>query len=782
MKQAPAFNFATIEENGTAPASRVPTSNDAFCIADQLRRDNAEREHRWGSVYKCYKRFPPTDYSLLAKRQLMGLSNVNYGQLTFEVDDKKSAYIDMVTDRPVASKIRTRIGNAIEKKVWSEQIETAWNAALWNWDSYFYNVDQDLEEMLLFGKGIEIRDDQSSWLTRSYRNNQVLIPERTRANLDNLGELVIRDSYTPLEFWRKFKDSKDNKEIGWNFWACVDALRYYTNNRDFRLTTTQYLQKVAAGDLNFNQYFNVKIDVYIVFIKEWNGSVTKYIILQNYTPLAQMRGEDSEEQYMDKAGYLYVRENFLTPKQTWTEDLIAPFHGSAGSGLWHEIKGYGEDIFPASRRYDISMNSIMDGVDMEMKVALTGGSADVTKKLKQMEWGRMFVMPEGVDFSQRRIQLPLGDAMAATEKMMQDTYRGVSSFNQVKPRAKQTLGEAELNFQEDAKLDGTQLRRYNICHTRWQKMLYKRFVESTSGSDGYDVYLEFKQNLKEQGVPDEAWTWENVGHMSSNMLPGAGSPANKFIASMKVAEIAGASAANPGQNNAYRDAIAHLAGRENVDAYRPIVPEDVPDEVRVIAFENVGLGNPMANPENIRVMPTDNHIEHIRGHFSDAMVGLDNAMQLIQGGRMDANGAADAVAVALLHGGHISAHMGMLAKDQSKAAIVKQFGQAMSELQSRTDEMINIATEMQQAESQQGPQLSPEERKLELKIAEKQIDLDAKQQSNQLKLAATATRTEQKLEADKERAATDLAIKRANANLDAETKSKARKAGGSSQA
>lgn len=765
MKQAPSFNYATIDSNGIAPDNRVPTANDAFNIADQLRRDNAEREHRWGAIYKCYKRFPPTDYSQLAKKQLFGMSNVPFGQMTFEIDDKKSAFIDSITDRGTAAKIITKLGNSKEKKEWSELISLAWDRALWEWDSYFYNIDQDLEEMLLFGKGIEIRDEKACWTTRSYKNNQVLIPDNTRASLDNLGEFAVREEYTPLEFWRKFKDSKDSKDSGWNFWACLEALRYYTNFRDYKQTNTQYLEKIASGNVNFNQYYNVKIQVYVLFVMEWSGKITKSVVLQNYNPVATARGVEDPKKYIDKVGYLYNKSSYF---DKW-DDVIWSFHGAAGSGLWHEIKGHGEDIFPAARQYDITMNKVIDGVNLEMMVPIKGGSADMTKKLRQMEWGRMFVLPEDVDFAQRQFQLPIADAINATTSIMQDTYRGMSSFNAIKPRRNQTLGEAELQFQEEAKLDGTQLRRFNLCQTRWQKGMFRKFVECKSGWKDSEIFDSFRSFLKDKGVPDEAWHWKNIELMTSNMLAGAGSPANKAIAGMKIIELAGMTAMNDGQENAIRDTLASLGGRDNVESYRASKKADIPDEARVIAFENGILNNSEANPENAIVLPTDNHVEHIKGHYSDAMTMTDRVMQGIQSGTYEADDVKEAVGALMLKGAHIVAHLKFLSSDQTKAEIVKQFGQAMDQLKKRTDQIISISQEMEKSKPQQ-QEMSPEEKQLQLKLAEKSIDLDAKQKANDLKLATAAQRHQQRMEIDKEKAATSIAIERAKAKQPIRTK------------
>lgn len=758
MTSSTAFNFALPESNGIAPKSRVPTSNDAYCIADQLRRDNAIRERRWSAVYKCYKRFPPTEYSELAKKQLFGLSNVPYGQMTMDVDDKKSAFIDMVTDRNVSARIITKIGNEKERHEWSELISEKWDKSLWRWDSYFYNIDQDLESMLLFGKGIEIKDEKAAWQTRPYQIGQILIPDDTKANLENLGEMVIRDQYTPLEFWNKFKNSKDNPSTGWNFWACLDALRYHTQFTDYRMSMTQYLRKITEGNVSFARYFNVKIPVYIMFVKEYGGKISKYVFLQTYSTIAGAR-RMKEDQYMDQAGYLFQKQDY---ESDWN-DMIFPFHGAAGSGKWHDIKGYAEDIFPAARQYDITMNKVIDGVDMEMMVPIKGVSADATDKLKKMEWGRMFVMPEEVDYAQRGFQLPIADAINATQVIMQDTYRGLANYGQVRRSGNQTARESELNFAQEAKLDGTQLRRYNICHTRWQRGMYRQFVKAKSGWKGYEIYEKFAEELKSEGVPEEAWQWENIDTFNSMMLPGAGSPANKVITAQRLSVVAGASAITEGQENAYRDEIAALAGRENVDLYRPKKKMDVPDQARVIAFENSVLNNPNANAENARVFPTDNHYEHIRGHFSDCMISSDQAMQQIKAGAWDAEDARNAVTSLMLKGGHIMAHMQMLALDQSKQNIVKQFGQSMEELKGRVDELTSIADEMTKAEQNNNPTQSEDEQKLQLKIAEKAIDLKAKQDAAQQKLAINATKAAATLEQRKQAAATEIAIKRAQA-------------------
>jgi len=438
-----------------------------------------------------------------------------------------------------------------------------------------------------------------------------------------------------------------------------------------------------------------------------------------------------------------------------------PFHGAAGSGLWHDIKGYAEDIFPQCRQYDITTNKIVDGINMEMMVALKGMSADQTRKLKQMEWGRYFVMPEDVDFVQKGIQLPIRDAVMTNQVIMGDKDRSTANYNMVSKSGNQTAREAELNFAQQGKLDGTQLRRYNLCQTNWQRGLYDNLVKCKAGWKGYDCFEVFRNYLKRHNVPDEAWKSENIEYFDSNFISVAG--ANKIVALQQVVGIAAGQSINEGEDTAKRMLVSALIGRQNVDAVLPPRKKDFPDQARVISFENAGLNDPDANPENFPVHPDDNQLEHIRGHFSDAMETATQALQWVQQGIADADYMAQRARVLALKGGHITRHIQILESDPSKKQYMDAIGQSMQQLQKAADEVMGIATEMAKAKQEEQPQKTEEELELEFETAKAALALDFQKQKDQQKLAITALKHEQKTAIDKEKAANSIAIKRAEA-------------------
>ena len=797
------WGFNTINSNGVAPTSRVQTANDAFTICWNLRLDNAGRERKWGRIYKCYKGFPPTDYSQVASRQLSGMSNVPFRQMKFIVDNQKSSFVDMVMERNTAANIVTKIGNPTEKKEWSDIISVGFDRMLRAWPSYNYNVELDVEEMSLYGKGFEIAEDKDGWPTKSFHNSNVLIPDKTYADLTNLGELCIKRSYTPLEFWLKITGGEEDPvkaeqhatDMGWNFWACVDALRMFTTNYRNTYTNTEWLRDVASGNMNLSRLYTLRIELYELYIMEFNGSISKMLLLQNYGGLVlgykeNGRKDLSEEEYRDQTGFLYYKKDWVEKDGDGWEDIIAPMTDSTGSGIWHEIQGLAEAIFIQCRAYDIHMNRFMDAVDWNTRLMFKGGSAESTKKLKQMEWMPWMVLPQDVEPQQVSVNIPFNEILNGIQFYQADLYRGIGAYNigqTTKGGKQRTKGEAELDAAESAKLQGTQIRRFNDNQTRWLKLLYKRMSRTTKGGNGYRWKQKFVDFMEENGVPKEAWKWENIENLESNMLAGSGSPSYKLMAAQQTVSLTGMTPINDGQANAIADAIAALNGRQNVNRYFQHTKVEIPDEQGIISMENIGMTDPKGNPANFRVYPDQNHIEHFKGHIQDAAVSMQEAQQALQSagvnpqaptrGQEASNISEEAVelikdiyaCLMRFKGPHLVAHLGFIQKDLSKKQIAQQFGQQMQQLQRGVDELGSQLAQIEKANQQQqgsDQNMSPEQVKLHALVAKESMQTDFLQKKENIKLAAMAQKAKLHETMAMERASTDLATKRAKAAND----------------
>jgi hypothetical protein len=518
---------------------------------------------------------------------------------------------------------------------------------------------------------------------------------------------------------------------------------------------------------------NQKIDLYEVYWREFDGKISKAIILQDYQPIADYinsnvkgAGKISEDDIRTQHGFMMLKIGLY---DSWDE-ILYMLTDSVGSGLFQDIKSQAESAFVACRQYDFTMNSLVDAVRLNSMLMIEGQGPDSTKMLKQMEWLPISVMPDGAKFIQNRFQLPVAESMSFMQFFMGDMYRGMGQYRINAPTAggkQRTKGEAELDAAESAKLSGTQIRRFNECQTLYFKQLYKRFVSAKSSDDGYEFVKKFYEVLEELGTPKEAAAWKNITSIRSNLINGAGSPSFKLITAEKLLQITAITPANEGQENAVKDAIAALSGRDNVARYRNTKPSKIDDTARIIGFENAGMTDAFVNPQNFPVLPTDPHIEHATGHFQDMIMQLQMNLQSVQQGQPELAELSKAVRSVKFKGGHIMAHVEYISRDQSKQDFLKQFMQGMGEAQAMADELQQVYVQMAEAEAQKSGQPNSEEDiKLQYLAAKSGIEIDTKKKLSDIAIGKASISHAQRTEQRKEQGITQLALQKAKARAE----------------
>jgi hypothetical protein len=693
--------------------------------------------------------------------------------MEFIVNNQKSSFYDILTERQACATITTKYGNEKERLVHSENITHAFDQALREWPGYLYNKEQDLEEMLLYGKGIGMWESPLGWMPKHVFLSDVLFPDDIKIDFSNLEEFVVRRRPTPYELYKIVEKGQAAKDMGWNIDAVIDAIRFHRAFSEHNRTREDFFRMISEGSFNWSLSVNQKIDLYEIYWREFDGKISKGVILQDYYPMSEyinknLRPGDkiSEDVVREQHGFLCLKVGMY---ESW-DQILYMLTDSVGSGMFHDIKSLAESAFVACRQYDFTMNSIVDAVRLNSMLLLEGQSPDATKMLKQMEWLPMSIMPDGAKFAQNRIQLPVQESMQFMQFYMGDLYRGMGQYRINAPNAggkQRTKGEAELDAAESAKLSGTQIRRFNECETLYFRELYRRFVSSTRDDDGWEYVQKFYEILEELGTPKEAAKWKNITSVRSNLINGAGSPSYKLIVADKLLGYTSITPANEGQENAVKDAIAALAGRDNVTRYRNTKMSKIDDTMRIIGFENAGMTDVFVNPANFPVLPTDPHIEHAQGHFADLMLQIQTSMQAVQAGAGDVAELAKAVRSIQFKGGHIMAHVEFIAKDESKKDFLKQFMQGMEQAGKMGDELNAVYQEMAQAEAQsQGKGMSEEDIKLQFLAAKSGIEIDAKQKLADIAIGKASISHAQRTEQRKQQGITQLALQKAKARAE----------------
>lgn len=763
------FSLKTLGPNGKAPDCRMSSSYHVWTMADQLRTDNAGKARKRMRIYNAVKRFPPTGYSKIALKKLPWQSDVNWGQLAFLIKNMLSSFIDVVTERNRCCEIETDHGDKKDRILHSENISKAFDLAMRSWPGYLPKKEKSVFEMLVYGPGISMYSDRVGWIPESVPNSDMLFPINVECTLDNMEEFVRMRRYTPYQLYCIIKNEKAAEDMGWCKDAVVDAIRYYSGSDYQKMTREQLLRLMNTGGFNWGSCVNQEIPVYEMYWTEFDKDgdgyrISKGVVLQDYTQIIGAaksfynNNNLTQEQVIGDHGFLCLRPRLF---KKWSDFLLLELESSADVIL-AEIKSQAEDAFVGSRQYDITMNSLIDAVRVNMMLLIQGGDADATRKLKQMEWLPISILPAGTQALQNRFQVPIGEALTVMQAYMGDLFRGLGQYRINAPTnrgGQRTKGEAELDAAEGAKLTGTQLKSFRESETNWFNKVYERFVKSTEKDDGYEYVEKFWKYLKEHDTPKEAAAYKNIISIRANSLTGAGSPSMKMIVSEKIVGLAGMTAANPGQEAAIRDAIAALDGRDSVDRYRPMPEDQIDNVVRIIGQENAGMTDALVNPNNFPVLPDDRHMEHAVGHRADMEFNIKYGMGIVQGGGADPDKLSQIIQGLTFKGAHIMAHVGYIAKDQTKKDWLKQFMDGMGELEKQTDQLTAIYKKMAEADAPQKQTKEDIEVQTAASLAAIQVDTAKKMADISVGKAATshAQRTEQRTEQAEQQAATQAA-------------------------
>lgn len=769
-------NSPAVPTTKGAPKARFKTAYQVWQICRDLERDDRKRKRKRARIYKAYNRFPPSEYSKLWKEGQEWQSNCNFGMMAYVVDNTMSSFYDMVTERVLVANIRTKKGKPQEKATWSKAISYAFDKVVREWDDYLLNVEQDTLDMLLYGKGVQLKEDEEGLWSEHISADDIIVPDGTKLSLKNFDMALIRRRYQLHELWEKIDEVEGSEGRGWHREAVLSAMRYQRQSwADTYKDNTEYAKAVNEGNETLGGHLKEHVDCYMLLAKEFDGTISKYIVLRDYGPIISLTRKKERPVSQDKDNEKTVinKEGFLFDKQKWAEeinDVMQVFIDNSGQGMWYATPSLGEKIFVQCRQYDFTMNAIMDAIKVNMSLMLQASTSDASEKIKSLVFGPYTIIPSDVPFVQQRLALPTQEATNALQFMMLDMFRGIGEYRineQSKKGTNRTATESQIDATEAAKLQNTQLKRFNAQHTRWYRATYKRLVNLGSSEKDYKHLEKFKDYLKEYGVPKSAWEWDGIDCIESNMLAGAGSPSYKLMAAEKTIALTNISPRGQAQANAVEDAIAALHGRENVARYTNNVQADLTFDERIAHYENMMLGNILCNPADIQVMPEQDDVYHLETHMSDMSRSITLVNELIKAGKIPETMSDSFMFKMINQGSHCEAHLQKLSADEGKEDQAKMAQQNLANLQKAAEQTRAKLDEIKKSAAENfDPSQDPDIAK---EIAISQIKIKTAETMSNISLGAQARKHEQRIKVDQEKAANDIAITRAKAEGEKKT-------------
>lgn len=736
---------------------RFQNPEQVFWAYDNYRDADPQRKKR-AAILKAYYRYPHAINGRERKDCLLKEPSVtNYGMLGFLVDRNKTAYMDMhysrsnafdITSEYVGENEKGKIGLA-HRKQWSDHITYAFQRYfIKEWPSYSYNQELGVTDMQLYGRTLQF------WPHPTGARSEYLAVERCYPNKEASHDPGTWDSVA-IEFEITNQELWSLANTPGSGFDRQNVLTYLKRNCDEykRKTESDLVRELEDGNWDYQVASRTAELVYFFskeYEKEGENQISMHVIPRNYGEVAGGRGRQR------KLGFLAEKTHYRPNMHS----IVAVIVDDVGHGKFYNTPSFAEKLYVAAKTYDQKMNKAGDAAEINCMLMTEGQDANSGKAItKQVFRDRIHFLP-GTRPSQVRYNLPVEESVAFARQIFQDA-RANAGIYQISDEGQggktpKTATQTNLDFQEAGRLTSANLKRYTAQLSIWGKELYKRFLNLSSGDEGYEGLQKFKKYLKDHEVPEKAYEFGNVV-VESRLVLGAGSPAAKFQAATSTLAILNQRPTSRGQRIAQEEAIAALNGIDNARVYFDDTEFTIPsDEDRLVGHENEEMRDAGFKPYNLAVHDSDNHVLHLFGttreggqtvgHLEDGFNSLREGIQMVEAQVPESDKpllmdkVANVIAEVSFKMQHADTHRQFLSTDEGKRAAADEAQRALAEMQRGLDYLANNYEQMQKArlESGQAGQQDPAMAKAQIEIQKRQaladIEAASKIQEHEFKM------------------------------------------------
>lgn len=689
-------------DTGERPASRIGNAGNCRQLVNRLKYEDETRMYRYTRIQGLMDGNPPWNSQKLIDIGQGHRANFNLRESEGIVEAAKTPYYDLVFE--VASFARIEFGvDGAEPHVleqWNDIATEEYSDTLSSWDGFDHQIQLQQWQMVVNGVGPLFWPHFIGWHSEAIKCRKVLVPMETKANVDELEMCAVLHSYRAdeLEAFINRGGTYEPDGDGWNIPLCKQAIidsamremrqTYGTENYDL------YQRAIRTGDLFHGIHRSDRIYVASVFVKEFGGKVSHYMITD------QNLGHTNEV-YDDlgaETGYLFKRRRKF---DSFSQVLCPFFFDSGPDGTWHSVKGLGPKIYDFCDVSNRTFCQMLDGSVIGSGITLETKDANAMEETQIALVGGAAVVSPGYQVVQTRIAEALEGAMAMRRELHGTLQANTGSYRQRTDdanRPEPTLGQAELVQQQQGMLTKGATNRYYSNLDKWHRETLRRLLDPAQSKSipGGEDAMEFVAHCLLRGIPREVLNFRSIKRVIATRSIGYGSPQLRDIATRELVGMI-PYMDEVSRNHALRARAAALPGigMHSVDAFfPPIEKQGVPNaHMSMAVLENNALRQPGGKA---MVEPLQNHSIHFDTHMKDAVGHIQEQ---------------DRPENLLMHfqqvGPHLAQHLQMLQGDPTRKQEVRQKQKALDQLGKQTDQLSQQVQESMGAEGQNGNGAQP---------------------------------------------------------------------------
>lgn len=681
------------------PETRVQDAPSLRGVARRLIVDDQPRSIQRALIRGLLQGNPPYDPAKRATGDKSWQANLNFMEAESSIDSARVPYYQLFSGvRQYAICTTTWGQDAQQRQKASDIISKNFHKMLSGWAQFDWHIQNCFAEMLRWGYGAVVFDDNVSWRFKSVESRCVLVPKDTPSVIDErLTMLMVVESYTVSELWNKIRDEKAAADAGWNVKAVKRAIIQAASGIENNNTpwSAQPWEEWEVRLKNNDFYWSTngqQVYCYKVFVNEFTkGSepkISQFILTQNPVYDKGLGSGQAPETEADDAGFLFRHvkryEDF--------SDAIVIFFQNTGYGSFHSIRGMGQKGY---KHWD-SSNRLkckeIDSAFQRCSIVLETDTMESQDNMQLMVFSDRTILPRGTKVAQMGFGGDIEGVMAVDRMLTNHLANNLGVYNQRTLSRDDGRGEQPTATQvQNQVLKEANLSAGQITVTySYLDQLYDSIFDKAILSNDDDAKV-FRKACEDEGVPIEAL--KKMDSVKANRASGYGSLAMRqqnlnafgpYVASLPV----------DGKQAFLDMQIEAYFGPDKVDVLNPktYIPEE---DDSVAATENgtaASGSDPIVSGANV-------HENHVQIHLQDVAKRMGPIQQAMDSGQqVDSATLNTAYQYLQIMGPHIEQHLNYIAHDPLRANIAKQFQDQLKQLVSFNGKLRSAIIEAQNQE------------------------------------------------------------------------------------
>lgn len=679
------------------PESRAKNASAIRQRIHRLKADDVTRSDRRRVIQNVIDGAPPYISEKLRSTGQGERANFSLREGEGMADAAKTPFFSLVFRNSRFCNIKCKYGEQAERNnEWSEIVSEEWSQLLSDWNGHGFNAQLRDWQMVVFGVGLPVFEDDMSWQWRARKMSEVLVPDHTPADIDQVAEMVLLRPISPTKLYKLIKNEGAAKTMGWFPERVKRALvKSSPGARDAygEQWSERWQASLRRGDVSWDSEEH-RINIADHFVKEFSGKITHSIMLDDGTTNQNPFKEEEDKGLLFRSHERY--ESF--------DQIMQPFFWDIGTGEWHSIKGLGPKIADFCQVSDRTMCRTIDGAVASTGLVLEAADDNASQETQLVTFGNGVIVQPGFKVVQTRFAEHL-EGVLAVRRELQNTQQ--SNVGQYRMRVaaenfEPTLGQAQLNYQNMGQLSEASIDRFQQPLDRlYLEQLRRALSPKLKKNDpGGKESHAFRERCVARGVPEEALDFKNIVSVRAVRGIGSGSPVSMDMATRAMLELL-PQAAEAGRNVILRNRAAFVLGQGNVDSvFPPYSQGGAPNNshAALATLENNALRMPGGQ---VLLTEDQDHTIHFTIHFADAARHLEQFK----------TGQADPKML-FVHlnqaGPHTKAHLDSMSGDPTRKAQIGQMQMAwltLSKLADQLKQQLEEAAKSEQKDAQ--PQLDP---------------------------------------------------------------------------